>query len=106
STLFPYTTLFRSKVVVSERQQRGTLFAPIHWSAMNASHGRVGALVQSFTDPFSGQPESKATPAAISPYEYVFRGFALSRKQLDLPPNLMWTRVTVAGGFGYLFADN
>ena len=94
------------KVVVSDRQQRGTLFAPIHWSAMNASHGRVGALVQSFTDPFSGQPESKATPAAISPYEYVFRGFALSRKQLDLPPNLMWTRVTVTGGFGYLFADN
>ncbi|MDE5462369.1 nitrate reductase [Bradyrhizobium sp. CSS354] len=94
------------KVVVSERQQRGTLFAPIHWSAMNASHGRVGALVAPFTDPFSGQPESKATPAAISPYEYVFRGFALSRKQLELPPNLMWTRVTVAGGFGYLFADN
>lgn len=94
------------KAVVSERQQRGTLFAPIHWSAMNASHGRVGALVAPFTDPFSGQPESKATPAAIAPYEYVFRGFALSRKQLDLPSNLLWTRVTVAGGFGYLFADN
>jgi assimilatory nitrate reductase catalytic subunit len=94
------------KVVVSDRQQRGTLFAPIHWSAMNASHGRVGALVAPFTDPFSGQPESKATPAAIAPYEYVFRGFALSRKQLDLPSNLMWTRVTVVGGFGYLFADN
>jgi assimilatory nitrate reductase catalytic subunit len=82
------------------------LFAPIHWSAMNGSHGRVGALAAPFTDPFSGQPESKATPAAIAPYEYVFRGFALSRKQLDLPPNLLWTRVTVSGGFGYLFADN
>ena len=93
-------------VVVSERQQRGMLFAPIHWSAMNASHGRVGALAAPFTDPFSGQPESKATPAAIAPYEYVFRGFALSRKQLDLPPNLLWTRATVTGGFGYLFADN
>jgi assimilatory nitrate reductase catalytic subunit len=73
---------------------------------MNGSHGRVGALAAPFTDPFSGQPESKATPAAIVPYEYVFRGFALSRKQLDLPPNLLWTRVTVTGGFGYLFADN
>ncbi len=94
------------KVVVSDRQQRGTLFAPIHWSAMNASHGRVGALVAPFTDPFSGQPEAKATPAAITPYEYVFRGFALSRRPLDLPENLWWTRATVAGGFGYLFADN
>jgi assimilatory nitrate reductase catalytic subunit len=94
------------KVVVSERQQRGTLFAPIHWSEMNASHGRVGALVAPFTDPFSGQPEAKATPAAIAPYEYVFRGFVLSRRELALPQHLWWTRVTVAGGFGYLFADN
>ena len=67
---------------------------------------RVGALVASFTDPFSGQPESKATPASIAPYEYVFRGFVLSRKQLELPPNLWWTRAAVTGGFGYLFADN
>jgi assimilatory nitrate reductase catalytic subunit len=73
---------------------------------MNTSHGRIGALVQSFNDPFSGQPESKATPAAIAPYEYVFRGFALSRKQLALPPHLWWARVAISGGFGYLFADN
>ena len=94
------------KVTVSARQQRGSLFAPIHWSGMNASHGRVGALVAPFTDPFSGQPEAKATPASIVPYEYVFRGFALSRKPLALPPHLWWTRVTIAGGYGYLFADN
>jgi assimilatory nitrate reductase catalytic subunit len=94
------------KVVVSARAQRGTLFAPIHWSEANASSARVGALVAPFTDPFSGQPESKATPASIVPYEYVFRGFMLSRKQLALPPNLWWARATIAGGYGYLFADN
>ena len=53
------------KVVVTERQQRGMLFAPIHWSESNSSSARVGALVAPFTDPFSGQPENKATPAAI-----------------------------------------
>ncbi|WP_163359454.1 hypothetical protein, partial [Escherichia coli] len=42
----------------------------------------------------------------ITPYEYVFRGFALSRRPLALPDNLWWTRATVAGGFGYLLADN
>src|SRR5229473_1026160 len=67
------------RVAVSERQQRGMLFAPIHWSEETASTARVGALVAPFTDPFSGQPENKATPASIVPYEYVFRGFALSR---------------------------
>ncbi|HTG08373.1 MAG TPA: molybdopterin-dependent oxidoreductase [Bradyrhizobium sp.] len=97
------------KVAVSERQQRGMLFAPIHWSEANASTARVGALVAPFTDPFSGQPENKATPASIVPYEYVFRGFALSRMPLGMPPQapqVWWTRVAVAGGYGYLFADN
>jgi assimilatory nitrate reductase catalytic subunit len=94
------------KVVVSERQQRGMLFAPIHWSGENTSGARVGALVAPFTDPFSGQPENKATPVAITPYEYVFRGFALSRVKLDLPGHAWWARVAVGGGYGYLLADN
>ncbi|MEO6843509.1 MAG: molybdopterin-dependent oxidoreductase [Bradyrhizobium sp.] len=94
------------KVVVSERQQRGMLFAPIHWSGENTSGARVGALVAPFTDPFSGQPENKATPVAITPYEYVFRGFALSRVKLDLPAHAWWARVAIGGGYGYLLADN
>src|ERR1700688_2474297 len=94
------------RVAVSERQQRGMLFAPIHWSDETASTARVGALVAPFTDPFSGQPENKATPVSIMPYEYVFRGFALSRVRLELPTHAWWARVTVAGGYGYLFADN
>ena len=94
------------KVTVSERQQRGMLFAPIHWSEANASAARVGALVAPFTDPFSGQPENKATPVSITPYEYVFRGFALSRVPLELPPHAWWARAAVTGGYGYLLADN
>ncbi|WP_159006970.1 nitrate reductase [Bradyrhizobium sp. S69] len=94
------------KVVVSARQQRGMLFAPIHWSAENSSGARVGALVAPFTDPFSGQPENKATPVSITPYEYVIRGFALSRGKLDLPGHAWWARVAVGGGYGYLLADN
>ncbi len=94
------------KVTISPRQQRGMLFAPIHWSEHNASSGRVGGLVAPFTDPFSGQPENKATPASIVPYEYVFRGFVLSRTQLQMPTSLWWARAAVKGGFGYLFADN
>ena len=94
------------KVIVSDRQQRGMLFAPIHWSEATASAARVGALVAPFTDPFSGQPENKATPASIAPYEYVFRGFALSRRPLELPPHALWARVAVTGGYGYLLADN
>jgi assimilatory nitrate reductase catalytic subunit len=94
------------KVVVSGRQQRGMLFAPIHWSDDNASSARVGALVAPFTDPFSGQPENKATPASIAPCEYGFRGFALSRTLVQLPQNTWWARVAVTGGHGYMLAGN
>jgi assimilatory nitrate reductase catalytic subunit len=62
--------------------------------------------VAPYTDPFSGQPENKATPASIVPYEYVFRGFALSRTALELPSHAWSARVAVNGGHGYLFADN
>jgi assimilatory nitrate reductase catalytic subunit len=94
------------RVAVSERQQRGMLFAPIHWSEVTATGARVGALVAPHTDPFSGQPENKATPASIAPYEYVFRGFALSRAPLELPAHAWWARVAIDGGYGYLLADN
>ncbi|MBY0382338.1 MAG: molybdopterin-dependent oxidoreductase [Xanthobacteraceae bacterium] len=93
------------RVVVTERQQRGMLFAPIHWSAENSSSARIGALVAPFTDPYSGQPENKATPAAFERCIFGLRGFVLSRKELPLPKGVWWARVSVSGGYGYLFAS-
>ena len=54
------------RVAVSERQRRGSIFAPIHWSDATASSARICDLVMPDTDRYSGQPEAKATPAAIS----------------------------------------
>ena len=94
------------KVVVSERQQRGMLFAPIHWSEENSASARVGALVAPFTDPFSGQPENKATPVAIEAVTFAQHGFVLSRKPMPFPKSVWWSRVAVTGGYGYLLASN
>jgi assimilatory nitrate reductase catalytic subunit len=94
------------KVLVSDGQRRGSLFAPIHWSDETASSARTGDLVMPATDPFSGQPEAKATPAAIEPVEYRFRGFALARASLALPAETWWVRVRIANGEGLLMASN
>lgn len=94
------------KAVVTARQQRGSLFAPIHWSAETAASARVGALVAPVVDPWSGQPESKATPAAIAPQRFASRGFLLSRKPLALPGGAWWAHVSVRGGHGYLMATD
>ncbi|HLL28633.1 MAG TPA: molybdopterin-dependent oxidoreductase [Xanthobacteraceae bacterium] len=94
------------KVVVSDHQRLGSLFAPIHWSDEVASAARIGDLVAPATDPHSGQPEMKATPAAIAPAEFASRGFALSPRPIVIPQGTAWTRVALAGGFGYFIASN
>jgi assimilatory nitrate reductase catalytic subunit len=94
------------EVVVSEGQQPGSLFVPIHWSCETSSSGRVGALAQPIVDPFSGQPELKATPAMIAPAPVRLRGFVLSRKTAALPAGTWWAKVALTGGVGTLFATD
>jgi len=56
------------RVVVTERQRRGSLFAPMHWTEQYASLARVDALAASAVDPVSGQPELKFTAVSAVPY--------------------------------------
>jgi assimilatory nitrate reductase catalytic subunit len=93
------------KVVVSENQRPGSLFVPIHWSAETASDCCVGDLVSPHTDAHSGQPESKATPAAITPVSFSLRGFARTRCSM-FPSGTWWARVAVADGAEYRLATS
>ncbi len=94
------------KVVVSDAQRPGSLFVPIHWSGDTASSACVGDLVSAQTDPHSGQPEAKATPAAIAPVVHAHRGFVRTRRTVALPQGTWWTRVAVADGMEYRLATN
>lgn len=92
------------EVTVSPGAQAGTVFAPMHWSAMTASDGRVGALARGTPDPVSGQPELKATPAAVEPVNYRSRGYLLTRSTQAAPAGWWWARATIQGGSGLVFA--
>jgi assimilatory nitrate reductase catalytic subunit len=94
------------RVFPTESQQPGSLFVPIHWTGETASSARTGDLVAPHTDPWSGQPEAKATPARVEPVEFAWRGFALARAPVTLPEGTWWTRVTLPGGIGTLFASD
>jgi assimilatory nitrate reductase catalytic subunit len=94
------------KVVVAPGQRRGSIFVPIHWSDETAACARVGELVGAETDPFSGQPELKATPAALERVEFAFQGFALARDALRWPGGTWWARLAVGEASGYLFATD
>lgn len=94
------------RVKISEGQRRGELFAPIHWNGENASHARLGAIVHSMRDPYSGQPDMKATPVGIAPVQFAAHGVLLSRDPITLPEGSWWARATVRGGTLTRFATN
>ncbi len=94
------------KVMVKEGQRRGVIFAPIHWSNETASSARIGDLVASEVDALSGQPEAKATPAAVAPVSFARHGFALGLARHALPDDTWWADVTVRNGSGLLLASN
>ena len=77
------------KVIVraelTDAQQRGQVFVPMHWTAQYASMARVDAVVNPEVDPFSAQPEFKHTPVTLAAYQAKWYGFILSHDELALP---------------------
>ncbi len=95
------------RAVVTDRVSAGTVFAPIHWSAENSSAARIGALVHNTTDPISGQPDSKATPAKIAAVDAAYSGFLLTRNKtsdLAVTDVVYWSRAQLASGSVTSFA--
>ena len=92
------------RVMLSERQQPGSVFAPIHWSGENSSAGRTCALVQADTDPISGQPEAKATPVRVTALPVGSHGFVLSRNAIDTGGFAYWARARMPAGHATFFA--
>jgi assimilatory nitrate reductase catalytic subunit len=83
------------RVAVNGEQRAGSVFVPLHWSAVQASHARVDALVAAITDPISGQPEFKHTPVQVMPYAPAWQAFVLSREPIETGAAAY--RVTVNG---------
>ncbi|ACL57816.1 nitrate reductase [Methylobacterium nodulans] len=94
------------EVMVTPGAQAGALFAPMHWSETTSSAGRVGALAQGAVDPVSGQPELKATSAAITPAPMRSRGYLITRGPVAAPPGWWWARAAIEGGSGLIVATD
>ncbi|WP_224701679.1 nitrate reductase [Devosia aquimaris] len=69
------------RALVTDRQQRGHVFAPMHWTDQFASNGRVDALVTARTDAISGQPALKMAQVAAMPFIVERYGFFVARQR-------------------------
>jgi assimilatory nitrate reductase catalytic subunit len=83
---------------LTDRQRRGELFLPMHFTDAFAPSGRANVLVAAHVDPQSGQPEFKYSPARARPYRETWRGFFLARRGLARPEGmeLVWRRTPMA----------
>ena len=77
--------------------RRGTVFAPMHWTAEFCPAGRVNSAVNPAFDPVSGQPEFKHTPVRVHRAAMAWHGFALSRHPLG-PQAAEWCAVIPLDG--------
>ena len=87
------------RALVTEKQQRGTVFAPMHWNDTNANLARVDALVAPNPDPVSGQPELKFTPVRAAPFAAVWYGFAVTAHKTAKPNGRYWAEARSENGF-------
>ncbi|PZM16239.1 nitrate reductase [Rhizobium tubonense] len=87
------------RVLVTERQARGSLFVPMHWNDQFASRARIDSVVAAKTDPVSGQPASKNVAVAAHAVTTNCYGFAVSSTK---PQNLdaaYWALARADGGW-------
>ena len=94
------------RVEISDSQQQGNIFVPIHWNNEFASHAVVDSLVGAKVDPISGQPEYKSTSVNVKPYEAKWYGFLLSRRKLVLDNASYWACSRGQGLWRYEIAGN
>ena len=94
------------RIRCSTKQQRGSIFMPMHWNNQFSSMGRVGALIPSVTDPLSGQPELKHGIVSIEPSDYQWHGFIISTtpEKLKLEYADYWVRARGKGLWRYELA--
>lgn len=79
---------------ITDEQNSGNIFVPMHWNDQFAYKGRADALVNPVVDPLSGQPEYKHTPATIKPWQPEWYGFVLlsDNESVTLKHDSYWAK--------------
>jgi assimilatory nitrate reductase catalytic subunit len=91
---------------LTEAQQPGAVFAPMHWTDQFASAGTIGRLVHDETDPISGQPDLKGSTVRLCAIETLWHGLLLTRGPAlpDLGGKVFWSKAPAEAGFAFTLA--
>lgn len=84
---------------VTDRQEKGTAFVPMHWSAPFSSCADVDTLVGSNVDPISGQPELKITAVSAERRKTGWYAFLVSSRRPTLTDFPYWSLARAKSGW-------
>jgi assimilatory nitrate reductase catalytic subunit len=85
------------RALVTDRQRRGHVFVPMHWTDQFASNGRVDTLVPAKVDPLSAQPALKMAEVLVEPVETRIYGFLVAARRPALDTGY-WAIAAADGG--------
>lgn len=71
-------------VSIDNSQRQGEVFAPIHWSASNASSANVTHLFTDANDKISGQPELKHAAVSLQKVKFEYSGQLFIQQELNV----------------------
>lgn len=108
SVTSPTNATILVRVKFTDKQKRGSLFIPIHWSGHFSGQATVGSLIPSIVDPISGQPESKHSIANIEPCRFEWHSFVLTStpEKIKLDYADYWVRARNKGLWRFEIAGN
>ncbi len=79
------------RALITDRQQPGNIFVPMHWTDPFATCAHPDALVTGHVDPVSGQPELKHTPVSASRFNAGWYAFVVSAQKPDPGDAAYWS---------------
>ncbi|MFN3830586.1 MAG: molybdopterin-dependent oxidoreductase [Allorhizobium sp.] len=94
------------RALLTERQARGSIFVPMHWTGETASCARVDILVRPEVDPVSGQPALKQARVSVARHTPAFHAFLVTaEKPADLSFEY-WAIAKAEGGYRFELAGD
>lgn len=93
----------RVGVILDEGMGENQLFVPIHWNDQFARQARVCSVIAPLTDPVSGQPEFKFTPAAMKKVATPVWAMVVSREPLECNEFIDWSMTPLTDNKGYCY---
>ena len=94
------------RALITTRQQRGSIFIPMHWTGNFASRALANAATSPMNDPVSGQPGLKSCAAALQRFHANWFGFAVSLNKPDCSDVDYWALARAKHGFRLELADS